>query len=500
MSSGNIGYTEGFASPASIKAELGHKYRWLKNGLVYKQIDTGVSNNWVEANPITPPGAEYLDDLLDVNVSGPAIGESVVWDGSEWTNIDPTILGLTIVVHSKGKTVANGAQVESISNGFSSLTEAKNNAGSGDTIVVHPGTYTNPGNLWKDGVSYIFMPGANVNFTGALFTPSANQTCNVYGKGNFTQTGASGSPAFAFEQVGAVGRFEANNIRVYGNVGFQLTTGELDLVANEITMTNRQYLFYFRIAVGKFRIKANRIVNENGSGLTIARTFLLREIAVDAEVRIECPHMGLEGTGSNSQLVFNVGGASPGKALFIGNFYDDSTATDFASVWLGVSAKIVGDIHISNGRGALRVTGSLTKEVEVIGNIYNTNTTTNEAIECTGNNSTLIFKGDIFCSNQDSVLLSGTPAQTTLNCNIYNTHDDSTIVKGLINNNAGHNLIIEYCKVHFDAAVPLAGSYSITGTNNDVRVYTNLLSNLAADPSTTNLITGTNIIIDTDIL
>jgi hypothetical protein len=485
MSSGNIGYTEGFASPASIKAELGHKYRWLKTGVVYKQINTGVSNNWVEDGAAGP---EYLNDLLDVNTT-PTYGQSLTWDGLEWINDDVTAIGNTVIVSSLGR--ATGGLAESISNHYSSLSDARNGASSGDVIVVQPGTYTNPGNLWKDGVSYVFMPGANVNFTGAIFTASANQTCSVYGKGNFTQTGASGSPAFAFEQVGAVGRFEANNIRVYGNVGFQLTTGELDIVANEITMSYRQYLFYFRITTGKFRVKANRIVNENGSGLTIARTFLLREIAVDAEVRIECPHMGLEGTGGNSQLVFNVGAASPGKALFIGNFYDDSTATDFASVWLGVSAKIVGDIHISNGRGALRVTGSLTKEVEVIGNIYNTNTTTNEAIECTGNNSTLIFKGDIFCSYQDSVLLSGTPAQTTLNCNIYNTHDDSTIVKGLINNNAGHNLIIEYCKVHFDAAVPLAGSYSITGTNNNIRLYgAKLLSNIAIDPATIDLTTG----------
>lgn len=496
MSAGNIGYTEGFPAPATIKAELGHKYRWLKNGLVYKQINTGVSNNWVEDGAAGP---EYLNDLLDVTTT-PSIGQSLTWDGTEWVNIDVTNMGNTLFVSGKGKTVANGAERESISNHFSSLTEAKNAALSGDNIIIAPGVYTNPGNLWKDGVTYFFNKGAQVNFTGALFTPSANQTCSVLGYGDFTQTGASGSPAFAFEQIGAVGRFEANDIRVYGTVGFQLTTGQLDIVANEIRMTDRQYLFYFRITTGIFRVKANKIINENGSGLTIARTFLLREIAVDAIVRVECPHMGLEGTANNSQLIFNVGGVSSGIPLFIGNFYDDSTASDFASVWFGQSGKIVGDIHINNGRGAVRVTGSLVKDVEIIGNIYNESNTTNEGIECTGNNSTFKFKGNLYCSNQDSVILSGSPAQTTLDCSIYNSHDDSTIVKGIVNNNAGHNLIVEYCKVHFDAAVPLAGSYSLTGTNNDVRIYTNLLSNLAVDPATTNLITGTNIIIDTEIL
>ena len=48
MSNGNIGFSEGHRSPAMITAELGHTYRWLKNGKSYKQVDTGVSNNWVE--------------------------------------------------------------------------------------------------------------------------------------------------------------------------------------------------------------------------------------------------------------------------------------------------------------------------------------------------------------------------------------------------------------------------------------------------------------------
>lgn len=48
MSVGNVGYSEGRQAPASIKRELGHKYRWLVDGKTYEQIDTGVSNNWVE--------------------------------------------------------------------------------------------------------------------------------------------------------------------------------------------------------------------------------------------------------------------------------------------------------------------------------------------------------------------------------------------------------------------------------------------------------------------
>jgi len=55
MSVGNIGYSEGFASPASVKAEVGHTYKWLKNGLTYSQVGPGISNAWVEVGAVDPP-------------------------------------------------------------------------------------------------------------------------------------------------------------------------------------------------------------------------------------------------------------------------------------------------------------------------------------------------------------------------------------------------------------------------------------------------------------
>jgi len=495
MSSGNIGYTEGWASPASIKAELGHKYRWLKTGAVYKQVGTGVSNNWVEDGAASP---EYLNDLLDVNTT-PLIGQSLTWNGSEWINIDVTNLGNTLFVSTNGKTIAIGAERESISNSFSSLSEARTTALSGDTIVVHPGTYANPGNLWKDGVNYVFMPGVEINFTGTIYGASANQSCNIYGKANFTQTGSSGSPAFSCEQTGSSGTFEANNITVYGNVGFQLTHGEFDFIANEITMTYRQYLLYFRLTTGRFYIKANKINNENGSGLTIARTIYLRALSATSDVRIDAPYIGLDGVGANSQLVYYINEPSDGVAIINGNFHDTRTITDsLGSVWLGTNATINGDITMLGDIPALKIGSNQTKVIKFTGNIYHLSASVLPAIDVSGNSGTLIFKGDVYTTSDLSAYFTGTSV-TYFNGNIYNQHVAGAIVTG-IEVDATHDFIVEFAKVYFELAPHVAGSYCITGSNNNVRIYTNLLSNVAADPATNNLITGTNIIIDTDIL
>lgn len=72
MSAGNVGYSEGWTAPASITREFGHKYRWLRDGNIYKQIDSGVSNNWMLTSSDTPSnqdGYVYIDSVTfeDVN-------------------------------------------------------------------------------------------------------------------------------------------------------------------------------------------------------------------------------------------------------------------------------------------------------------------------------------------------------------------------------------------------------------------------------------------------
>lgn len=405
-----------------------------------------------------------------------------------------TLVGNILYVSTLGKTVAGGAERNNLTDHFSSLSDARNAAQAGDTIVVNPGVYSNPGNLFKADVDYYFMPGAQVNFFGSIFTGGVG-TCNVFGKGDFTQLGASGTPAFYFINASTISTFEANNITVYGNVGFELTNGNVDIKANEIKMTYRQYLLYFRItaAGSRFHIKANKLINLNGSGLTNARVLMFREIAETADIRVECPKMEQLGTASFGTPIFGIELTSPGVPLIIGDIYDNRVGSfGDASCYNRVSYTHIGNIYTNCDVRSMNIDFGIPKVITMKGNIYNFSTNTGKPAITTGSsNGELNFEGDIYCSNDTTITLGGSNWKTTFKGNIYNTHDDSVIVTGIAVNNATHDLILEEFKAIFDAAVPLAGSYSITGTNNNIRVYcAKVLSNIAIDPATIDLTTG----------
>ena len=74
-------------------------------------------------------------------------------------NADGLEVGLVLKPTYRSMRVSNTGGVE-----FSTLTDAKNYATSGDLITVLPGVY-NENNLLKDGVNWHFMPGARVEYT-----------------------------------------------------------------------------------------------------------------------------------------------------------------------------------------------------------------------------------------------------------------------------------------------------------------------------------------------
>lgn len=492
-------FETGKAAPARLTRDYGSVYihQTPKGPITYRQKRYPTGAQWeLDSNAPNPPkGIEYLKDLLDVNIPSPTLGDALFYNANSqtWVSVDMAPKGNTLIVSTRGRTVAQGAVREHSTLHFNSLLEAKNAALSGDMIIVYPGTYANPGNLWKDGVNYFFMPGAIVTYFGSIFTSQAGQECNVYGQGDFIQQGLSGSAAFIYTAANARSTFEAHDIIIYGNVGFEMTDGDIDIKANEIRMTYRQYLLYFRLTVGRFHIQANKIIQENGSGLTNSRVLMFREIAATADIRVESPFIEVQGTASFGNTVFGIELTSPGVPVIIGNMYDNRVGsfTD-ATCYNRVSYYHEGDIHTNCDVRSMNIDFSIPKVITMKGNIYALATSSGKpAITTSSSNGELNFEGDIYCSNETTITLGGSNWKTTFNGNIYNTHDDSVIVTGIAVNSATHDLILEYFKAYFDAAVPLAGSYSITGSNHNIRQYCGkLLSNLAIDPATIDLTTG----------
>lgn len=93
---------------------------------------------------------------------------------------------------------------------YATLALAKAAAVSGDAVTAYPGTY-NEKDLLKDGVSYNFLPGAQVYYTGssngAIFDDGATGangavTCTIAGAGDFKRAG-SGSTNHVFNIANA---------------------------------------------------------------------------------------------------------------------------------------------------------------------------------------------------------------------------------------------------------------------------------------------------------
>lgn len=487
-----INIERGSETPIGPRA-YGQRYFHLPTGKLFEQKQSPLGNNWQE---VTDLGAEYLNDLLDVNaptpLNGYVLAYSAILSKYQVTYVKP---GKTLIVSSQGFPAAFGGDGSFIFP-FSSIAEARDTAVAGDTIVIYPGTYSNPGNLFKDGVNYYFMPGAEVNSANSqIFSPSApNETCNVYGHGVFYQTSGGASAYILLDQAGCSGVFEAKSIKCYGTEGMRLVQGDFSITVEEdITMLNAQALLYFRLTSGKFYVKAARIEHLNPTNSQLQRVIFFNGFTATAEVTIECPYMTLV-QGHHSEIIEYVNVPMLSTPTVIGNVYDPNPNAEpyQASVRAYGSLKLIGNITTSGPKYALYVDGSNAKTVEFIGNIYHTNANDSQgAIGVNGNNSTVSIKGDIYSDNKDTIVLTGATCKTTFDGNIYNSHDDSTIVRGIVNNNAGHDLIIEHFKAIFDAAVPLAGSYPISGTNTDVRLYgVKLLSNLTHDAALIDLTTG----------
>lgn len=99
------------------------------------------------------------------------------------------------------------------------LSKAKQLANAGDLIFVRPGTY-NENDLAKNNVSWYFQPGAKVYYTSggdstvAVFDITTNETCNVFGDGEFyNMHGSSNSRYVLYVRSGSKCVFRGKSIQ-----------------------------------------------------------------------------------------------------------------------------------------------------------------------------------------------------------------------------------------------------------------------------------------------
>lgn len=132
-----------------------------------------------------------LTDLTDGPL-GSLVGNeckvpTVNHDGLAWSFKKVGFQGTVLFVSPDG-TTGEGSKGDIMCH-YKTITAAQTDASSGDTIVIMPGTYSDSG-LGKSGVTYHFLPGANISSASNIWTITTAIAYRVTGLGSFTCTGA----------------------------------------------------------------------------------------------------------------------------------------------------------------------------------------------------------------------------------------------------------------------------------------------------------------------
>ncbi len=158
------------------------------------------------------------------------------------------------VIFSHGNTVfvdivngvdATGARGRS-DKPFLTLAAAKTAASAGDTIIVRPGAYTG-NNLFKTGVNWYFMLGAQVTHggatTAAIFDDNASGavTTRIAGYGVFIGSGANRG-IFNLTNVSSIVNVQCHSITTSGSPGLKVTDGTHTIQIGTATATDHYFV------------------------------------------------------------------------------------------------------------------------------------------------------------------------------------------------------------------------------------------------------------------
>lgn len=363
---------------------------------------------------------------------------------------------------------------------FLTITAAQTSAVSGDTIIIYPGTYTDT-SLGKNGITYHFMTGANINTTGQIFYVVTPMSLNITGYGSFTSDNkmfrfaAAGTfnvtclnitqtGAYGVEAVGIVSTNAVANITVLGKIlcsdrGINVTTG------------GKAYITAKNVEAARLAFS-----NEGGSG---------------SQLYVECDDILVTGSSANTDTCVAV----------IGDGYTEIRSrfrmTNASSSWGAITCattfsgtlKTYGDIE-SSGVNAMYIVGTVTGTYIHRGNI------TGGKIDVTsGLAVNLSIYGDIVSSVNGTAVIIVSSSNVYLNGKVSNTFSNAN----------SHAITKQGGTLRLDGTVLVAAhasANSIFGLTSaqDIKILKNVVANKNVGGQViTNVVSGTTLIVDSDV-
>ena len=322
------------------------------------------------------------------------------------------LLGKTLYVSKLGDDAT--AIPYDIAKHYLTITAAKTDAVAGDTIVVHPGTYSET-DLYKNGVNYHFLNGAIIQLTGTDVLFNVNDVsarCKVTGDLEVISSGlVQNVNVLTVSSSTAIVYFQCKNINI-GGTAFAFTNGTTTVDIKEYASANNAVI---RILGGTSKCNINfhakkLIWTGNDEFLVITKGIIFMGSNHAGKTFIDVDEMENTGSGGcNIITVADVSGSTYIKCpKIVNNFAGFGTVGLLATNRIGF-LRVEANIY-SNAPGSLA--GGI---CQAIGE----NTNYNHYVE---------FIGDIYVEENYGLLMYNGPAKMKYTGNMYGNNTGSGTV------------------------------------------------------------------------
>jgi hypothetical protein len=395
-------------------------------------------------------------------------------------------LGNSLFVSSKGLTIAGGAVRDSLVDHFSSMAEAKSVAVAGDTIYVY-GNQTPNTNLYKDGVIWEFMGSPVITNNQVLFADSGVAgTCTVRGNASFNAVGG----CMNFSGVGTVLDIECKDIITTSGVAIQMVNTVGTVTVRDTIQSSTGAAVYADLATDII-INAKNIHNFKNNGLTVnIRATFTGNVIINADLITATP------TIANSMVCYWAQIGSTGKTTI--NVTDKiqllGAAATCQAMLPGAGTVIVnGDIDggVGNAWGIEQTPENVTHNGNAI------NDGSHPLVDISGGDACSVWlNGTYESANANVIVQNNINSNLTINGRINNTNDLAVAKSGVL---VSGNLttVFDNVVIVLDGALGTPVSVGASAPK-DIKVYHHIGTNFAVDGNITNIITGTDITVDTD--
>lgn len=453
--------------------------------------DTEVVGNFT--GPVGPSGLSAYEIWINDGNTGTESDFLASLEGPPGTDgvdgITTLVLQNRINVASNG---VDGAQNKyDLANPYLTLNYASTQASVGDTIIVHPGTYT-PGSDWiKSGVKYYFMPGTFVTTSGSCIVDSGNpKDIAIFGYGVFRSTAGNG---ISLSNSSTNIELEFDKLIGY-NDGISIANANLLRIKGNYITTSFQYLATLR---GNCSGTIDVRLWDGASSSTNAISMYIVNHSTDLTERI----LTLKGEYlvSNSTNVFGaVAIASSGTVslnYMIDNTLHTGTTDNTNPVFYITSGKLkVSNCNVESTTDKLLFVGStLGAEPYVFLKDVNSQTLYGIVDALTPENTIFIQGCNMSTSNGSAIPAIASDGDGLLVVRDSQVYSDSTGADVI--SVAGTRELQVYDCVFENSDVL---SYSVGGLSTGISVAT-LCSNVAVNPASTNNIGSPFLVTDANI-